>query len=365
MKVKDIIEAIESTAPKALQESWDNSGLVVGDLNATVEKAVTTIDVTEAVINDAIKNNETLIIAHHPLIFGGIKSLTGKNEVERCIIKAIQNNIAIYSAHTNIDVVKNGVSWKMAEKLQLTKVRTLIPQNDLLKKLSAFIPADHVEKVRKAIFKAGAGVIGNYDQCSFNMMGEGTFRGNGNTNPFVGAKEKLHTEKETRVETVFPAHLESSVITALTEAHPYEEVAYDIYPISNTHPEVGLGVIGELAEAIDSMQFLKQVKETFHCDVIRHTNIASKKIKKVALCGGAGSSFLKNAIGQQADIYITGDFKYHQFFEAEDKIIIADIGHYESEQFTKDIFYEIVTNKFPKFALRLSNVTTNPVKHLY
>ncbi len=365
MKVQDIINAIESVAPKALQESWDNSGLLVGDANAIVEKALIALDITEAIIDDAIKNKETLIIAHHPLIFGSIKSITGRNEVERCLIKAIQNNIAIYCAHTNLDVVKNGVSWKMAEKLQLNNVRTLIPQSGILKKLSVFIPEKQLHEVREAIFTAGAGVIGNYDQCSFNVLGEGTFRGNDNTNPFVGTKGKIHTEKELRVETVFPAHLESKIISALIKAHPYEEVAYDIYPINNIHPEVGLGAIGELSEATDAIKFLKSIKETFNCEVIRHTNIHTNKIKKVALCGGSGSDFLKNAITQKADIYITGDFKYHQFFEADDKIIIADIGHYESEQFTKDIFYEIVTNKFPKFALRLSNVTTNPVKHLY
>ena len=365
MKIKDIIQSIESVAPLAYQESWDNSGLAVGDANAEVEKAMVALDVTEAIIDEAIANNETLIIAHHPLIFGGIKSLTGKNEVERCIIKAIKNNIAIYSAHTNIDVVKNGVSWKMAEKLQLTNVRTLIPQGGILKKLSTFVPVNHLEAVRAAIFEAGAGVIGNYDQCSFNVLGEGTFRGNKNTNPFVGTPGTLHTEKEVRIETIFPAYLESAVVSALQNAHPYEEVAFDIYPIENKHPEVGLGVLGELMEPIDALTFLKTVKQTFNCEVIRHTDLVKDKIKTVALSGGAGSSFLKNAMRAKADIYITGDFKYHQFFEAEGQIIIADIGHYESEQFTKDIFYEIVTNKFPKFALRLSNLSTNPVRHLY
>ena len=365
MKIKEIIQAIESFAPTAYQESWDNSGLAIGNPEAEVEKAVITLDVTEAIIDEAIVNHETLIIAHHPLIFGGIKSLTGKNEVERCIIKAIQNNIAIYAAHTNIDVVKDGVSWKMAKKLQLKNVRTLIPQGGILKKLSTFIPVDHLEKVRSAIFEAGAGVIGNYDQCSFNVVGEGTFRGNENTNPFVGSPGTLHTEKEVRIETVFPAYLESSILSALKKAHPYEEVAFDVYALENKHPEVGLGVIGELQEPMESIEFLRSVKEVFNCDVIRHTELVTNKIKKVALCGGAGSSFLKNAMRAKADIYITGDFKYHQFFEAEGQIIIADIGHYESEQFTKDIFYEIVTNKFPKFALRLSNLSTNPVRHLY
>ena len=363
--IKNIISAIESFAPPALQDSWDNSGLLVGDANCIIESALISIDVTEAVVDEAIAKGCGLIIAHHPVIFSGLKRLTGKNENERVVIKAIKNNIAIYAAHTNIDVVRQGVSWRMAQKLGLEKIQTLIPQKALLKKLVTFVPSDDATKVREALFDAGAGHIGNYDMCSFNSTGEGSFRGSNSTNPYKGEKGKLHFENEIRIETVFPAFIQNRIVDALLSTHPYEEVAYDIYSLENEHQEVGLGIIGSLPEAVDCLTFLKRVKDVVSCQVLRHTPIVSDKIEKIAMVGGAGSSFLKSAMAQNADVFITADFKYHQFFDAENKIVIADIGHYESEQFTKELFYEIVTNKFSKFALRLSEVVTNPINYLF
>ncbi|MFA9390876.1 MAG: Nif3-like dinuclear metal center hexameric protein [Prolixibacteraceae bacterium] len=365
MKIKEIIAVIEEVAPVSLQESWDNSGLIVGNASAEVESALITLDVTEAVLDDAIQFGEKLIIAHHPLIFSGLKKLNGKSDVERAVIKAIKNDIAIYAAHTNIDVVKDGVSWMMARKLGLTNVSTLIPQEGLLKKLVTFVPVSEAEKVKEALFMAGAGHIGNYDSCAFSVIGTGSFRGNEDSKPFAGKAGQLHFEEEQRVETIFPAYLQSRVITALLKAHPYEEVAYDIYVLENEHPEIGLGVLGDLPSSMNPMEFLQMVKSTFHCEAIRYTTSPCTKVTKVALVGGSGSSYLKNAMAANADIFITGDFKYHQFFDAENRIMIADIGHFESEQFTKELFYEIVTNKFSKFALRLSEVKTNPINYLF
>jgi dinuclear metal center YbgI/SA1388 family protein len=365
LKIKDIINCIEEFAPLSLQEPWDNAGLQVGDSSVEIESAVITLDVTEAVVDDAIHHGDGLIIAHHPLIFSGIKKLNGKNDVERTLIKAIKNNIAIYAAHTNIDVVRNGVSWKMAEKLELKQVKTLSPTSGLLKKLVTFVPVEYAEKIRSAISEAGAGNIGNYDSCSFNTEGFGSFRGNELSDPFVGEKGKLHFEKEARIETIFPSYLQGKIISALIKNHPYEEVAYDIYPIENKHEKIGLGVVGILEEPVELKDFLYLLKTTFNCEAIRYSGETSNKIHKVALCGGAGSSLLNDAKKVGADIFITGDYKYHQFFDAEKQIIIADIGHFESEQFTKELFYEIVTNKFSKFAIRLTDVQTNPVKYLF
>lgn len=365
MKIREIISSIEEFSPLSLQENWDNSGLQIGDANDEVDSALITLDVTEEVIDDAILHGEKLIISHHPLIFSGIKSITGKSSVERIIFKAIKNNIAIYSAHTNIDMAKGGVSWKMAEKIGLQSISTLLPQKGILKKLVAYVPVDYVDQVRSAIFSAGGGSIGNYDLCSFNVEGIGTFRGNETTNPFVGEAGKEHSEKEIRTEIIFPAFAQGKIISALIKAHPYEEVAYDIYPVENSHAYIGFGVVGFLKEDTDADIFLNYLKSVFKCQAIKYSGDISRKIKKVALCGGSGSSLLKQAIASGADIFVTGDFKYHQYFESENKIIVADIGHFESEQFTKELFYEIVTNKFSKFALRLSDVQTNPVKFLF
>jgi len=256
------------------------------------------------------------------------------------------------------------VNSKICEKLHLQNCQMLIHMQSFLKKLVTFVPVADAEKVRTALFEAGAGHIGNYDSCSFNQTGLGSFKGNEQTNPYVGEKNQLHFEAETRIETIFPKHLQKNVIQALLKAHPYEEVAYDIYPLDNEFTLGGSGMIGELAEPLEELSFLQNLKETFNCRVIKHTRLLGKPIQRVALCGGAGSSFLGKAISQHADIFISGDFKYHQFFDAEQQIIIADIGHYESEQFTKEVFYELLTKKFPKFAVHLSEKSTNPVNYL-
>ncbi len=361
MVIQEIITHLESFAPLAYQESYDNSGLLVGHPLQQINKALLTIDVTEAVIDEAIEHGCGLIIAHHPIIFKGMKRLNGYNEVERCLIKAIKNDIAIYAAHTNLDSVTGGVNSKIAEKLKLTNCGILSPAKEQLFKLVTFVPTESAEQVRRAMFDAGAGHIGHYDRCSYNGNGTGTFRANDGTHPFVGNIGQEHHEKETRIETILPRHLKNKVVKALQNAHPYEEVAYDIYPLANEMPHVGIGMVGELAQPADEKEFLAVIKKLFNCQVIKYTNLLGKKIQKVAVCGGSGSFLLADAIRAGADIFITGDFKYHNYFDAEGKILIADIGHFESEQFTKELFYEIVIKKFPTFALRLSDVKTNPI----
>lgn len=326
--------------------------------------ALICLDVVEDVVQEAIDKGLNLIISHHPIVFKGLKRFNGNNYVERTVMLAIQNNIAIYSAHTNLDSVKGGVSDKMCDVLGLVNRKVLDPVSEDLKKLVTYVPLDKAEEVRASLFKSGAGQIGKYDSCSFNAKGEGTFKANDLAIPYVGKAGELHYEQETRIETIFPKHLQGKVISALLNSHPYEEVAYDIYSLENKNPQVGLGMVGELETAMDSLDFMNKLKDLFHCGTIRHTPIVKDKIRKVALCGGSGSFLLRKAKASKADIYISGDFKYHEFFDAEGQIIIADIGHYESEQFTREIFYEIVTEKFPNFAVRISEINSNPINYL-
>ncbi len=364
MKVKEIITWFDGLAPFGYQESYDNSGLQTGNPEMDINASLLCIDVTEEVVDEAINLGANLIISHHPVIFGEMKSISGKTFFERVIIKAIKNDIAIISVHTNLDNSFNGVSMKMCEKLHLKNIKILVPLKNSLCKLVFFVPTDHHDMVRQSIFDAGAGVIGNYDMCSFNVEGTGTFRGSENTTPFIGKKGEFHFEKEVRVETIFPSVLKHKIIASLLRSHPYEEVAYDIYPLENKFEKMGMGMTGDLPVAMKEKKFLEKVKIIFKCGCIRHTRLLGRDIKKVALCGGSGSYFLKEAIASGADIFITGDFKYHQFFETEDKILVADVGHYESEQFTKEFFYELLTKNFPKFAFHLSKVNTNPINYL-
>jgi dinuclear metal center YbgI/SA1388 family protein len=361
--LSDIVGFFENLAPSSLQESYDNSGLQTGDPLQTVKAALLTIDITEKVIDEAVSKGANLIISHHPLIFGGIKRLTGSNATERTLIKAIQNHIALLSVHTNLDNVSGGVNSRIAEKLGLSDCRILLPVKGKLRKLVTFIPVAHLDQVRQAVFDAGAGHIGNYDQCSFNLEGTGTFRGNDQTHPFVGEPGSLHSEQEVRFETIFPVWKEKQVIRALMKSHPYEEVAYDIYTLDNRFPVAGSGIVGELSEPMEEKQLLNTLKDIFHVPVIKHTRLLSGHVSRIAVCGGAGSFLIKDAIDSGAGFFITGDVKYHQYFDAEDRIVVADVGHYESEQFTKELFYELLTKKFPTFAVHLSEATTNPVNY--
>jgi dinuclear metal center YbgI/SA1388 family protein len=363
LKISDITAELEKVAPPSLQEDYDNSGLITGEANTLVTNALVCLDCTEAIIDEAIQANCNLVIAHHPIVFKGLKRLNGNNYVERTIIKAIRNQIAIYAIHTNLDnVLYQGVNSKIAEKLGLHNCRILDTKDGKLAKMVTFVPLSHADEVRNALFEAGTGKIGNYDACSFNTDGYGTYRGNENSNAFAGKKGELHREAETRIETIFPLYLKSKVVSALLGTHPYEEVAYDITLLQNTWKEAGSGMIGELQTAIPPEDFLELLKRSMQPGVIKFTPFANS-IKRVAICGGSGSFLLRNAIAAGADAFVTSDFKYHDFFDAENKLMICDIGHYESEQFTPELIIEILRKKFVTFAPVLAKTNTNPVNY--
>jgi dinuclear metal center YbgI/SA1388 family protein len=364
MLIKEIVQHLEKLAPPAYQEDYDNSGLITGSLQQEVKGILISLDCIESIVEEAIKENCNLIIAHHPIVFKGLKKINGNNYVERTIIKAIKNDIAIYAIHTNLDNVAKGVNFKIAQKIGLENIRILAPKKNVLKKIISFVPEPNKEKLLEALYKAGAGNIGNYSECSYQIEGTGTFKSNEHAQPAIGSVNKKEIVKETRIELIYPAILEGAVISALYNNHPYEEPAYDLIELENKNPEVGSGAVGNLPEAMKEMDFINHLKSSMNLKCIRHTAFTGKKIKKVALCGGSGSFFLKNALNTGADAYVSADFKYHEFFDAENKIIIADIGHYESEVFTKDLIYDFLIEKFSNIAVRLSKIDTNPISYI-
>ena len=364
MNLRELCGKLEEWAPLAYQESYDNSGLIVGDPSQDVKGVLVSLDCVEAVVDEAIAQNCNMIVSHHPIVFKGLKSLTGKDYVERTVVKAIKNDIALYAIHTNLDNVDTGVSKMMADRLGLENTRVLAPKKGLIKQLVTYVPKDSAEIVRKALFEVGAGSIGEYSECNFSMEGQGTFKPSDKANPIIGESGVRELVIEERIELVFAAHQESNVLRALRNSHPYEEIAHSIYSLDNEHQYIGSGMVGELPKAVEEVEFLKSLKEKLKTDCVRHTSLLNKSIKKVALCGGAGSFLLKDAIRAGADVFITGDFKYHEFFDAENKVIIADIGHHESEQYTMDLIADFLRENFPKFAVRLSEVNTNPINYL-
>ncbi|HQJ90286.1 MAG TPA: Nif3-like dinuclear metal center hexameric protein [Paludibacteraceae bacterium] len=364
MKIKELTAKFEEYAPLSYQESYDNCGMQVGTPEAEIRGVLLTLDITEGVIDEAIAKGCNLIIAHHPLIFRGVKKIIGRDHIERCIIKAIKNDVAIYASHTNMDKMKNGVSARLAQKIGLKDLEILVPEQNCLFKIVTFVPTASAAFVRQTLFEAGAGTIGKYDRCSYSINGEGTFRAGNDCHPFVGAIGGEHHEEEVRIETIIKKEHLSRAIKALLAVHPYEDPAYDIYELKNEHKEAGLGIIGNLPEETELLSYLKMVKEKLQVGAIRYTEPPKKKIKRVALCGGSGSEFVQNAIAKGADLYISGDFKYHDLFNAENIITIADVGHFESEQFTKEIFFEIVSKNNPKFAIQFSDYKTNPINYI-
>lgn len=362
-KIRDIISILENIAPRGYQESYDNSGLITGTQDTEVTSILITLDCIESIVDEAISKNCNLIVAHHPIVFKGLKQLNGKNYVERTIIKAIKNDIAIYAIHTNLDNVHNGVNAKIADKLGLLNPQILAPKSDTLLKLETFIPTEHTASVLDALHKAGAGNIGNYSNCSFSIEGTGSFKPNNKANPTIGQSGELEKVEESRIELIFPKVLQHKIVSTLKQAHPYEEVAYYIHTLQNTNQNVGSGMIGELPNAMPKEEFLAYLKEKMSLDIVRYTNLEEKNIRKVAICGGAGSFLLHKAKAKSADAFVTADFKYHEFFDAEGKIMIADIGHYESEVFTKELIDGFIRENFANIATYLSEVNTNPVKY--
>lgn len=375
MKIKEITQYLETIAPPQYQEGYDNAGLIVGDPMAEVTGVLACLDSIETIIEEAIERGCNLVVAHHPIVFKGLKRFTGKNYVERTILKAIKNDVAIYAIHTNLDnVLQSGVNERICERLGLQNCRILVPKQQTLMKLTSFVPKPNTQEVLNALFAAGAGQIGAYKNCSFRTEGVGTFRPTGTANPTIGVLDKDEAVAEDRIEVIFERFLEKKVIAALRQAHPYEEVAYYLHLLENENAEVGSGMIGEIVpqhtsevedtEGVTELAFLQFLKEKMHVSCVKHTAFLDKKVKKVAVCGGSGGFLLNNAISAGADIFVTADYKYHEFFDADGKIVIADIGHFESEQFTIDLLSEVLQKQFENLSVFSTKKITNPVNYL-
>lgn len=363
MKIKELIDVLEQLAPKATAEDFDNVGLLTGNIDSEISGILVTLDCLESVVDECILLKYNTIVTFHPIILKGLKSIIGKNYIEKAIIKAIQNHINIFAIHTNLDNAWQGVNEKIAQILELQQTKILIPKEKSIFKLTTYIPNEHVENVKTALFDAGAGAIGNYAECSFSFQGKGSFKPLESSNPFVGNIDERHYENETCFNITFEKHNKSKIIKALQSSHPYEEVAYEIMETQNTHQKQGMGKIGNLSKPISEQDFLHSLKENFFAKGIRHSALLGKNINKVAVLGGSGNFAIAAAIAQNADILITADIKYHEFFQAENKIVIADIGHYESEQFTKNLLFEYIQKKIPNIALRISEINTNPINY--
>jgi len=363
MQIKDILPVLETMAPLAYAENFDNVGLLTGNINDEATGILVCHDALEGVIDEAIKNNCNLVICFHPILFSGLKKITGKNYVERAVIKAIKNDIAIYAVHTALDNHQQGVNKIFCDALELINTKILIPKENHIRKLVTYTIPENLEKLRNALFNAGAGSIGNYENCSFNSQGFGTYQGNENSNPEIGIPGEFVEAQEIKIEVTFEKQLEGKILKALFTNHVYEEVAYEIYNLNNSHQNIGLGMIGEFAEPMDEKEFLLFVKEKMQADGIRHSAFNGRKIKKVAVLGGSGSFAIKNAIGSGADAFLTADLKYHQFYEAEGKLLLADIGHFESERYTQDYIADYL-GKHLDIKVIITGVNTNPVKYL-
>jgi dinuclear metal center YbgI/SA1388 family protein len=364
MRIKDVVAFLEEKAPVWLQENYDNAGLIVGQTATEVTGILVCLDSTEEVIREAVSLGCNLVVAHHPIVFSGLKRLTGRTYVERTVITAIQHNVAIYAIHTNLDNVAHGVNREICQRLGLLRTRTLRPKEELLCKVHVYVPATHLEEVNTAAFKAGAGRIGLYDECSFQVEGTGTYRPTEASQPYSGAAGIRSIEREYKVEYLVPLHVRHEVLAAIRNAHPYEEMAYDFEPLLNEWQTVGSGMIGELPEPEELLTFLQRVKTTFGSGAIRYTRSQIKQVKTVAVCGGSGSFLIKNAVAEGAHVYITADVKYHEFFDAGESMTLADIGHFESERYTIDLLSDWLAEKFPTFAIRKSGIVTNPINYL-
>jgi dinuclear metal center YbgI/SA1388 family protein len=364
MIVQNVITHLEELSPLTYAEEYDNVGLLVGNRKAQVTGVLVTLDTTEDVIEEALINKCNLIVSFHPIIFKGLKKLTGHNYVERIVIKAIKNDIAIYAIHTALDNVINGVNDAICRRMELRNKHILIPQKGTLKKLITYVPKSNLVKVRNELFKVGAGRLEHYNKCSFNIDGKGTFEGNETSNPTIGSQGAFYENAEVQLSLIFEKHLEKIILHTLFATHPYEKVAYEILSVDNHNHNIGMGMIGELPEAMEELRFLKVLKQKMNTSFIKHSKTFNRKIKKVAVLGGSGSFAIEHAIKQNADVLITADLKYHDFFKAEHNILLADIGHYESEQYTKSLLVAYLTKKIPNFAIILSNTDTNPIKYL-
>ena len=364
MKIKEILLVLDEMAPLAYAEDFDNVGLLIGNSNAEATGILVCHDALENVIDEALNNKCNLVVCFHPIIFSGLKKITGDNYVERAVVKAIKNDIAIYAVHTALDNHKNGVNKIFSDALGLVNTKILIPKHNFIQKLITYTTPQNAETLRNALFDAGAGKIGNYENCSFNSKGIGTYMGNEDSNPEIGERFEFVENDEIKIEVTFEKHLQSKILKALFSNHVYEEVAYEMYDLQNAHQNIGLGMIGDLEKTMDEKTFLTFVKDKMLCGALRHSVFIGKKVQKVAVLGGSGSFAIKNAIQAKADVFLTADLKYHNFYEAENQLLLADIGHFESERFTKNYIVDFLKKKIPNFAIIFSEENTNPVKYL-
>jgi dinuclear metal center YbgI/SA1388 family protein len=362
MQVKHIIEALEELAPLHYAEDFDNTGLLTGAASMKVTGILITLDCLETVVEEAMEKKCNLIVAFHPIIFSGLKHIRPDDYVRNTIIKAIKNDIAIFAIHTALDLAKGGVSYRMGQALGLRKLQTLIPKKGLIKKLVTYVPSDAFKKVEDALFKVGAGSLGAYTNCSFTHLGTGSFMGDLTSNPKIGKKGQLVHIEEQALRTSFLPHLEDKIVTALHDAHPYETVSYEITTLENAYQDIGMGVIGTLPEPLPEHEFLALTKQVYGSKIVRYSLSRKRSITKVAVLGGSGAFAIKNALQAGADAYLTADLKYHDFFQANG-MLLCDVGHYESERFTKDILHDFLSKKFSNFAILCAQVQTNPVNY--
>ncbi len=366
MQLRQIIHHLEALAPSVYQESYDNSGLQVGLPDAEISGILIALDFTEAVLEEAESRGCNLVVAHHPLLFKGLKRISDNTAIGRMVWKAIQKGIHLYAIHTNLDHMAHGVNRILAQKLGLENTRILIPQKDTLRKLQVYVPQKEAPQLLEALFNAGAGQVGEYSECSYQISGKGTFRPSENADPTIGKAGGAREEvTEIKVQVLVPKHRERPVLEAMFKAHPYEEVAYDLLDLANENPHQGIGMIGNLPEAETVPDFLKRIKDALHTGCIRYTEPATQAIRKVAVCGGSGAGFLGAALRAGADAYVTADFKYHEFFDAEGRILIADVGHWESEQYTTELLLTYLRKKLPNFAVHSAGSITYPVRYFH
>lgn len=359
--LRTLLACIEQWAPFSWQESYDNAGLILGDPDRNVTEALVCFDVTPEVVDEAVRIGAGLIVSHHPAIFKGIKRINPASRLGYMIKQSLCHDIAWCALHTNLDNTLNGVNSYLCEQLGLKDVQPLAPLQDIYGKLQVYVPEAYAEKLRQALAEAGCGAGARYDACSYSSRGEGRFRAGSQAHPFSGQIGELHCEAECKIECLYPLHKTRQVLDVLRTNHPYEEPAFDLLPLRNEATGQGAGAIGNLQESMQETELLDKLKELTGTHCIRHSGFRGRKIRRIALCGGSGGSFIGNACARQADAYITGDLKYHDFADAGSGTWLVDIGHFESEKFAMELIFRFIRKNFPNFAVSISEQARNPV----
>jgi dinuclear metal center YbgI/SA1388 family protein len=361
VKCREIIEKIEKLAPLNLAESWDNVGLLIGDYQKEIKNIMVTLDVTLEVVKEAVEKKIDLIIAHHPIIFKPLKKITMDDYTGQMVCNLIKNDISVYAAHTNLDIAKGGLNDVLASRLQLNNVKVLKAlKNVQLKKIVVFIPDGYQDAVREAMAKEGAGWIGDYSHCTFMTKGTGTFKPLEGTNPFIGKQGQVEKAEEYRLETIVPQDKVGKVIKAMLEVHPYEEVAYDIYPLEIEGEAVGIGRIGTLENEMTFSEFIKLVKNTLNIEYIKYIGNEKSIISKVAICTGSGADFISACVKQKADVYITGDVKYHEAqFAQQNGLNLIDAGHYETENIVVPFLMDYLNDTYQNKGIKIFSAQSN------